>query len=158
MKTSSRKKRLQRKDGKNGLTLVELLIAMAILILAVGGILLSYIRCIELNETAKNSSLAVQAAKSRMELIKSTTFGQIKATYDMNSFDPNGLNGKGISYIDDSNPEFLKITVSVSWQQKNGRVYGEDLNLNGIIDGSEDGGDGILDSPVELVNYIFDRT
>jgi hypothetical protein len=52
----------------------------------------------------------------------------------------------------------FKVTLSVSWRQNNGRVFGENTNINGQIDGAEDmSGDGMLNSPVQLAEYIFQR-
>ncbi|MCK5215087.1 MAG: hypothetical protein KAR05_07015 [Candidatus Omnitrophica bacterium] len=142
--------------NKEGFSLAELLIASAILIIAVTGILMSYLRCLELNEISRNSSLAVQAGKSRMEQIKATTFSQIKATYDNVVFNISNLNGKGVTYIDDSTSDLLVVTTSISWKLRNGRIFGEDSNLNGQLDmGEDDNGNGVLDSPVLLVTRIF---
>ena len=142
--------------SKEGFSLAELLIASAILIIAVTGILMSYLRCLELNEISRNSSLAVQAGKSRMEQIKATTFSQIKATYDNVVFNISNLNGKGVTYIDDSTSDLLVVTTSISWKLRNGRIFGEDSNLNGQLDmGEDDNGNGVLDSPVLLVTRIF---
>ncbi len=92
-----------------------------------------------------------------MELIKNTTFNQIKATYNGTTFTINNLNGMGVSYVDDSNPDLLKVTVTVCWRQKNGMVIGEDKDLDGVIDAGESS-DAILDSPVQLVTYIAEDT
>lgn len=141
-----------------GFTLVELLVSSALLILAVTGVLLSYIRALELNEISKNSSLAVQSARTRMDQIKNATYSTVKGTYNNVSFSVSGLDAKGVSYVDDSVPKLLKITVPVTWKQKNGRLFGEDADLDGVLDGGEDkNGNGLLSSPVEVVDYIFDR-
>ncbi len=152
MKNKTKKNQI----NKEGFSLAELLIASAILIIAVTGILMSYLRCLELNEISRNSSLAVQAGKSRMEQIKATTFSQIKATYDNVVFNISNLNGKGVTYIDDSTSDLLVVTTSISWKLRNGRIFGEDSNLNGQLDmGEDDNGNGVLDSPVLLVTRIF---
>ena len=48
------------KIKQEGMTLPELLIAATILVIAVTGILISYLRCLELNEVSQNSSLAAK--------------------------------------------------------------------------------------------------
>ena len=143
---------------QRGLTLPELMVAGVVMILTMGGILISYIRCLELSEISKNMTFAVEAVKSKMEQIRSTPFNQIKITYDAVSFTALGLNGRGVSYVNDNNPQLLQVTVSFCWKQSNGRVYGEDKNLNGVIDAGEDSNaNGTLDSPVQLMSYIYDR-
>lgn len=149
---------LIRPRSRQGYTLVEILVAAFILVIAVTAILVSYIRCLELNEVSRNSSVGIRAARSKMEEIKSTAFSQIKAGYHGASFNVAGLNGKGVSYVIDTDPTILEIWVSVSWQQKSGRVYGEDNNLNGQINAGEDANaNGRLDSPVQIVDYLYNR-
>ncbi len=143
---------------KEGMTLPELMIATGILALCMTGILISYLRSMELNEISGNMSTAVKAAESRLALIRSTTFATIKATYDHVAFDIPGLDAKGVSYIDDSTPDLLKVDVCVSWRTTNGRVFGQDKNVNGQIDTGEDtDNNGMLDAPVQLVTYIYEK-
>lgn len=145
-------------QNNSGFTLVELLVASGLLIIVVTGLLLSYIRALELNEISRNSSIAVQAGRTRMDTIKNTAFDQVKATYNNVTFNIGGLNGKGISYVDDTNPKLLKITIPISWKQKNGRLFGEDADLDGVLDAGEDkNANGLLSSPVEIVDYLFER-
>ena len=59
--------------------------------------------------------------------------------------------------MDDTDPEFLLVTISVCWRQGS-RIIGEDLNLNGALDAGEDtNGNGIIDSTVELVTQVANR-
>jgi len=149
---------IQRISNRQGMTLPELMIAVGILALCITGILLSYLRSMELNEISRNMSIAVKAAESRLDLIRSTTFDTIQATHHQVAFDVSGLDGKGVSYVNNSNPDLLKVDVCVAWRTTNGRVFGQDSNLNGQIDGSEDSdGNGILDGPVQLTTYIYEK-
>jgi len=149
-----REKRLRRQ----AFTLVELMFASAIMIVTVTGILMSYLRCLELNEMTKNSALALKAATTRMETVKSTAFDQIKATYHNAAFGVVGLNGMGNIYVDDSVSDLLQVSVSISWRLRNGRLYGEDTDLDGQLDAGEDSnGNGILDAPVQLVSAVFEK-
>jgi len=139
-------------------TLVELLIAAAILVLSLSGILVSYLACLELAEMSKNSSTALHEVKSKLEEIQNTVFNQIKATYDNATFTLAGFNGMGVSYVDDSNLDLLLINVVFCWRQPNGRVIGEDKNLNGQLDVGEDqNGNGQIDSLVEAASQVFER-
>ena len=148
--------RFKKKFYTKGFSLVEVMIAATIFLVAIAGILISYITCLELSHLSRNTSTALHAAKNRLEDIKNTSFAQIKTTYDGVTFVTSGLNGLGISYVDDSNPRLLKITVSFCWRQPSGRVIGEDTDLNGQLAASEDkNNNGLIDSPVELVYNIF---
>ena len=144
--------------SQDGFTLAEIIIATAVFMIAFVGILLSYLRSVELSELSRNSSTAVQAARSRMEQIKDTSFSQIMGNYNIVTFTAAGLNGKGVSYVDNTNPDLLLVTISFCWQQKNGKIIGEDSNLNGLVDAGEDkNGNGMIDSPVQLVSYVYDK-
>lgn len=146
-----------------GFTLPELMVASFILSVTFLAILLSFIKCMELSELSRNSSSAVAEIKSKMEQIKNTAFGQIITNYNNVSFDPAVSNiavgkGKGVSYVSNVNANLLQVTVTFCWRQKNGRVIGEDTNLNGAINTGEDiNGNGTLDSPTQLISYIYDR-
>lgn len=143
---------------RNGFTLVELMVAAVIMIIAFVGILVAYIRCLEISEMSKNSSTALTASKSHMEQIKNTTFADILATYHNVAFTAPNLNGMGVSYVDASNPDLLQVTVTFCWRQKSGLRVGEDTDLDGVIDAGEDvNANGMLDSPVQLVTYIYDE-
>jgi prepilin-type N-terminal cleavage/methylation domain-containing protein len=137
-------------------SLMELMVAALILAIVLVGLLASYVACFNLNEMAQNSSLAINAAETKTEEIKNfSNFDQIKTTYHNVSFSLSSLTGAGVSYVDDTNPDLLQVTVTVCWQQKNGRVIGEDLDLDGQLDTGEDiNSNGVLDSPAQVVTYL----
>src|SRR3989338_319004 len=148
----------RKSQTQKGFTLVELLISSAILMIAIVGILVSYLRCLELAEIAKNKTTAMNAVKSRMEQIKNTDFANVMANYNSVTFTTPGLNGMGGSYVTTTiiNPDVLEVTISFSLKQTNTHLIGEDTNLNGVVNGGEDkNGNGILDSPVQLVSSIY---
>ena len=151
--------------AKKGFTLTEMLLAVLITSFALCGIFLTYITCMDLIRISKNASIATSAAQGLIEEIRSTPFPIIANTPLENppgfknlNFIVNGIpSSRGIVYVDDTNPEFLRVTVSVCWQQGN-KIVGEDLNLNGILDAGEDtNGNGIIDSTVELVTQVANR-
>ncbi len=150
------------RKNKQGFSLAEVLIATVVFTLAFVGILLSYLRSMELNEMSRNSSLAVAAVKSEMEKVKDTAFGSIAANFDNKkeefTADGNGINGWMVSYVDDTNPKLLKVTISFCWKQKSGLKVGEDSELNGTLDVGEDkNGNGMIDSIAQVVSYVYDK-
>ena len=149
---------MKRRVSEKGFTLVEVMLAVAIAAVALCGILATYAACFTLIRTSKNASIATSAAQGLLDEIRNTSFPLIASTYDGTNFTVNNMpSNRGVVYVDDSNPELLKVTISVSWKQGNS-VVGEDTNLNGTLDAGEDSnGNGILDSPVELTTLIVNR-
>ena len=132
---------------------------MFLMVTAVVGIYAGYVSCFELAETSKNLTRFVNAAQRKMEEIKSSSFGSI-SSYN-GSFIPDYLpdyvsgDSRGFVNVDSTNASLLEVTVSVCWRQRSGRVVGEDRDLDGVIDSGEDvAGDGIIDSPAQLVTKI----
>ena len=155
-----------KRSSRKGFTLVELLVAVAIVAFAVCGILSLYVACFGLTKTSRNMSIATNAAQALMEQIRSSDFNSIVDTYDGMTFTVNSIpNSKGVVYVNDTidavlgtNPDLLKVTISVCWKQGS-VVIGEDKNLNGVLNAGEDTApfNGIIDSPVEIVTQIANR-
>ena len=132
------------------------MVAAVIFILIFAGLMSSYVRYMELDDFSKNSTLATEAVKNQMELIKNTPFPQIIAEHNNTNFAAAGINGQGAVNVNNANPRLLTITISFSWRQYNGRIIGEDTNVNGVLNAGEDlNANGILDSPVQLRTTIF---
>lgn len=144
--------------SSSGFSFPELLISTVIFLLACVGILFTFTRYMELNEMTQNSSLALEGAIERMEAVKNTVFNQVTPLYDDQTFTVAGLAGLGTIDIVEPTTDIREVWVTYSWQQNNGRIVGEDLDLDGVLDGGEDSnGNGRLDSPVQLVTYIFNE-
>lgn len=139
-----------------GLTLIEVLISTLILSSLFVGAVYVFVKCMELSEAARNTQTATLICRNRMNQIESTAYNQIYATYNQATFTSTDLNGIGVNYVDNNDPDVLKVTSVFCWRQSNGRIYGEDTNLNGQINGAEDtNNNGQLDSPVKLVTFIY---
>jgi hypothetical protein len=103
----------------------------------------------------------VNAAQKKIEEIRNYSFSDIYNDYNNTTFTvdemPSG-NSKGVIYVDNSNPDLLKLTVSVCWRQRGTLVVGEDRNLNGVLNTGEDlNGNNMIDSTVQLVTLIANR-
>jgi len=84
--------------------------------------------------------------------------GVLDAGEDSNSNGIIDYYGKGVVYVNNSNPDLLEVEVDVSWRNRDGRVIGEDTNLNGQIESGEDLVNiGKLDSPVKIITYLAER-
>lgn len=146
-------------QNNRGFSLSELMIATLIFAFTFAGTIIVFFRCIELSEMARNSSAAVNASKSLLASIENTPFANILTTYNNTTFTAAGVNGMGITYVTSLDADLLRVTSVFCWQEKNGRIMGEDANINGALNAGEDAnGNGVLDSPVEMTTYIYDTT
>jgi prepilin-type N-terminal cleavage/methylation domain-containing protein len=155
------------KRFRRGFTLMEVMFAAAIMLVAIGGLLGTYVLCFNLNETAKNLSLATNIIQQKFEEIRDHNFYEIDNDYDGTVFDIPGLSNqdaKGAIDVEDLAPDLLRVTVSVCWRQREGRIIGEDngrgggIALNGRLEGSEDiNGNGIVDSPALISEVVTNR-
>ncbi|NTV28601.1 MAG: hypothetical protein HGA80_00780 [Candidatus Omnitrophica bacterium] len=138
------------------MTLVEVMVAATIFIVAVLGILMTYIRFFELAEISRGTFLSLQTIKSKLVDIRGAAFSQVHFTYNNTTFTVPGLNGIGVIYVDDSNAKLLRVKVTYCWRLSTGRVIGEDVNLNGVLNTGEDkNGNLQIDSPVQIITEIF---
>lgn len=153
-----------------GFTLIELMIAVVVLVVAVLGLLGAYFSYFNLNESARDLTTAINHAQCVMEEIRDRNIPAFVAAEDWTSWAQtdlvdgggscNSLDGESISvwYPQGQDAVPLEIVVTVCWRAKGGRIIGEDSNLNGSIDGSEDeNGNERLDSPAQLVTLLVER-
>lgn len=144
-------------SNNKGFSLSELMIATLIFTLTFAGTIIVFFRCIELSEMARHSSVAVNAVKSQLATIEDTVFEQILATFNNATFTAAGVNGRGVTYVTSLDADLLRVTIVFCWREKNGRIMGEDTNINGVLNAGEDAdGNGVLDSPVEMTTYVYD--
>lgn len=134
----------------NGFTLVEVMICAGILVGLFVGLISIYLYCFDLQETARNTSLALNAARARIEQIKTADFDDIE---DFNGqivqlAEPVGVLRIGAEDVTGSNNNLIDIRVVACWRQKGGRIVG-----TAALDGNGNFTD-CTDSPVELNTAI----
>lgn len=133
--------------------------AATILAYALCGLLAMYVNCFGLIAISRNVSIATTAAQGLIEEIRDAPFTNITDDYANLKFTVNNMpSNKGVVYVDEADPELLRVTISVCWRE-GPRVIGEDTNLNGVLDSGEDASpyNGIIDSVVELVTQVANR-
>lgn len=121
------------RNNESGVTLVEILVAITILVFATVAIIQFYLSSLNLSEMNKEETIAIAHLTNMMEAIKCTPFSAIIADF------PNGLpdgpvNNNyativggyilkseqiAVSYVNPGGDP-LEINVSVSWQDKGG--------------------------------------
>ena len=144
----------------HGFTLLELMITAAIMIIVLTGLLATYVTCLELNETAKNSNLALNAAQDIMERIRSspdlsTIMNYNASPYNITSLPANS--GLVYVHIDNISADLLNVSVGACWEQKRSRIIGECQDIGGIVTFSDNNGNQVLDSPVQLNSLMAQR-
>lgn len=151
---------LRWKTAKSGFTFLELMIVCGILIVALTGLLATYVTCLELTETTKNSNYALQAAQKVIEEVRSTAFTSVASVYNGYTFQvpfmaANSSIGRVV--VNSTNATLLRVDVGVCWRQKGNRIIGECQNVSGVLTFNDTNTNGFLDSPVQLVTLVGQR-
>lgn len=148
---------MKNKLNQKGFTAIELMMAIVILLPLFTAVVLTFIRATQLNSIASHISEATRECRNQLTQIETTPFSQIFANYNNSTFDTPQMDGMGVVYVDNTDPDFVAITLSFSWKENNGRILGEDTDLDGNLDAGEDiNGNGELDSIVEMSAVIYD--
>lgn len=146
---------------KSGASLSEVLVATAIVAMAAVTMIKLFLYCVDHSDLARNMTRAVTDAQSKMEEIKDHTYSLIPTDYAAGGTPGNiftTTNGMGVIYIDSTNPDLLQIKAAVCWQNRNGRIMGEDTNLNGTLEAGEDlNNNAEIDSPATLISLMAKR-
>lgn len=143
-------------NNNKGLTLMEIMVSLAILVPLFAGVMVGYVKCLEFNSISKNTSTAILAVQNKITEIENTQFDQVVSTYNNATFTATGLDGIGVTYVDSSVANILSVKTVFCWRERNGRIMGEDANQNGQWDSGEDTIDNNseLDSVVQLTTII----
>ena len=159
---------------KSGLTLLEVMFVVGILVFAIAGLLVGYINCVALNEHDRNFTQAMNIARMLMEEIynqrgsfNSIVSESIPMQGADGMLDRFNFRGSASIVVSDIMPGDLKeVIVVLCWEERGGnRISGEDdgcgnpdHRLDGIFQECEDtNGDGRLSSSVELISAIARR-
>ncbi|MDP2924436.1 MAG: hypothetical protein Q8O30_12095 [Candidatus Omnitrophota bacterium] len=144
--------------GLKSLTLIETVIASAILLVCLTAFLTSFMMMFILADLSRDITSAKNAAQAQMEEMHRIDFGTLLAqngtTFPLAGFNPANAMGRievtnVVGYAD-----LREVRIVASFRSKR-RPIGEDINFNGQLDAGEDtNGNGRLDSPVEVVTLI----
>ena len=117
-----------RKGAKGGFSLIEVVVALAVISIALLSMLTMMLNTTNLKEVGRQRTLAKQAAMAKLEELKAQDFDSIVPDYGtggpQNTFEVEGLTGidalnpvaQGVISIDNSNPDLLDLTIVVTWQ------------------------------------------
>jgi prepilin-type N-terminal cleavage/methylation domain-containing protein len=149
-----------RKRKQQGFTLIELLVVVGILAVVILGLIQTFLLGSVLADLSNKKTIAVGEAQDKLEEILNHTFSTIIVDYGAggtpgNTFSLSQITGKGVVTVTSVSATLLQVDVVICFQYRNGRVFGEDLDLDGVLDPGEDtNGNGVIDSAVRLTTYI----
>jgi len=152
---------------ENGFSLIELLVAIFIAMVVFSALLTLVQSSLRVQSGSQDLILANNAARNKIEEIRSASFDTIVATYHNKVFDVPGFpagSAKGRTtavVVAGSGNELIEVRAVVCFRGRDGKIIGEDdgrgggVALDGILNGSEDiNGNGLMDSPSVLVSAI----
>ncbi|MFA5356563.1 MAG: prepilin-type N-terminal cleavage/methylation domain-containing protein [Candidatus Omnitrophota bacterium] len=128
-----------KKRSQKGFTLSELLLASAILVFVLAGLLLLFVKCLVLNESNRNLSVALSHAQYIMENIRDADFAQLESdigggTWDLTAGQiqttPHNLpvlNNETINTAVTQSGDPLGVEVLVRWDDRGQRQRSVDL-------------------------------
>lgn len=135
-----------------GFTIIEIMLSVVVLVSLLVGLMGIYIYCFELQETANNTTIALNQARAKLEEIRNSGFDSIITNYNNKTWPLSALDGRmrteATSVVTGS---LIDIRVVVCWRQKGGRIIGSatfDANRNFT---------NCTNSPVELVTSLSKR-
>ena len=151
-------------SSSKGITFVELVVACAVLVTIFVSFLYGLVGCIKLVNLSKETFFAIYSADAKIEEMRGHTFSDVYSYYTtspQDTFEVDELpavSSKGSIAIDNTNPELLEVYIAVCWKSFDGRVIGEDVNLDGNLAAAEDvNSNNKIDSPVSLATFITRR-
>lgn len=103
------------KSYTKGLTLLELMIAAAILLVVISGLLACFVYCILMNESNNNLVIAVNDIQRVLEEIRGLAYDDI-ASYTAPSF--TNLNNETVTLTRSLGSSIGEVTVDVSWIER----------------------------------------
>lgn len=104
-----------------GFTLIEVMIAFAVLVGAISGLLMVISNGMKIKEMNREQTLAEQGLNDKISEIKAVTFDNIVTNYSSggtpgNSFTVPGLTSSaGSIAMDSTNTSLLSITITITW-------------------------------------------
>ena len=147
-----------RRRRSSGMTLVELMVATLLLLPLLTVVMQNFITCAHLNTSAEGTSKAIWQERTLVAAIEKTPFHQIRDAYNNKFFALAGMSGHIATYVDQTDTDLLTVHISATWKDIRGRLNGEDINLNGVLDAGEDqNGNNRLDSNVGFSTFIYDK-
>ena len=145
---------------KKAFSLIDLMIGVTILVFVLTAVLASYANMFISIDLSRDITNANNAVRAKIEELKQEDFSNLDSfngtTFDLSGFDLVDSQGRVEIRNVAGYTDFKEVRV-VGCFRSRGRIIGEDTNLNGILDlgeGEDSNGDGIMNSPVEVISLV----
>lgn len=109
---------VKKNNLNQGFTLLELMIAAAILVIAICGLLVTFVACLLSNEAKSNLIMAANDAQYVLEQIENLPYEQIDDYPENPEF--NNLRDEYITVTQDPEYKITGVTINVSWTERGG--------------------------------------
>ena len=107
------------KSEKSGFTLLELMVAAAILVISITALLASFINSYLLNEASNNKAIAANDAQYVLEKLKNMTYDEISScSACCMDYGFSNLPDECIEVIVAENGDVKEVTADVSWTDR----------------------------------------
>ncbi|QAT17375.1 protein containing Prepilin-type cleavage/methylation [Candidatus Velamenicoccus archaeovorus] len=159
----SRKKTEASRRYPAGFTLIEVVLALAILAVTLSGLLLTYVSMFVLTDMQRDHALASNSLLARLEEIRAMDFDSIPAAagpFNLTDYGfPANRSSRGRVEVTTSFSGYpatlTKVRLVASYATRLNRTVGEDRNFNGALDVGEDvNNNSRLDSSAEVVSLV----
>ncbi len=107
-----------------GFTLLEVLIATAILAFCLCGLLATYVNMFFLTSLLRDSTLATNAVQAKLEEVRNLGYACPSSEFTLNGI--SASDGKGVVQVSSVNPTLKKIRIIACFRSR-GRVIGNDI-------------------------------
>jgi type II secretory pathway pseudopilin PulG len=148
----------------SGFTIVELLLGVALFIAVAGSMAFAFLKSVSINESGQMMVEAMYRLQQKAEEIKNFDYQasveETRLAYDGQSFQlanfPDNVGTIEMLNVAGVPPgQLYRLSIQLSWLDKDGHVMGEDSNLDGVLNLGEDiNGNNRLDSPAQIVTYV----
>lgn len=144
-------------------SMIELVVVIGVAAVFSSIMLKWFIVMDETSQVSMGQLTAIREADTILEDMKVLSNADVVANYSSGGNPGNLilltlLDGQAQVEIDSSNFDLLEVNIYLHWRDKNGRVYGEDLDFDGVLDAGEDfNSNGFLDSSYSMSALLAQR-